>query len=194
MNLEGLGSMNPSQTRSANTSSTNSPVEQPAGSGHRYPLGNGFGNATAQAGSGRAGAGSPSKEFGSRLFPKRAREIQAQEGLSPQVWGPPTTGSGHSTPLRETIPESPGSDSFPDFDAAQAGAGAATPSVIPGANSARRTRAGTVPSRFPPISSLNGSQTSLLPKTGRLPPSSSPYYLNTSVTAEQQASAGALAS
>ncbi|KAK0918925.1 hypothetical protein LTS16_012375 [Friedmanniomyces endolithicus] len=194
MNLEGLGSMNPSQTRSANTSSTNSPVEQPAGSGHRYPLGNGFGNAATQASNGRAGAGSPSKEFGSRLFPKRAREIQAQEGLSPQVWGPPTTGSGHSTPLRETIPESPGSDSFPDFDAAQAGAGAVAPSTMPAANSARRTRAGTVPSRFPPISSLNSSQTSLLPKTGRLTPSSSPYHLNSSITAEQQASAGALAS
>ncbi|KAK3676210.1 hypothetical protein LTR78_003960 [Recurvomyces mirabilis] len=181
MNLEGLGSLNPSQTRSANNSGTNSPSE-PAGSGLRYPLGNGLGNATAQAATGRAGAGSPSKEFGSRLFPKRAREIQAQEGLAPQIWGPPTTGSGHSTPLRETIPESPGSDSFPDFDAGQATAGAA--SSMPAANSSRRARAGTVPSRFPPISSLNGSQTSLLPKSNRASASSSPYGANTPPSAE----------
>jgi hypothetical protein len=57
-------------SRSANGSATNSPIE-PAGSGLRYPLGNGLGQAGAQLGSGRAGAGSPSKEYGSRLFPKR---------------------------------------------------------------------------------------------------------------------------
>ncbi|KAK4930649.1 hypothetical protein LTR49_002736 [Elasticomyces elasticus] len=193
MNLEGLGPMNPSQIRSANTSAANSPIEQPAGSGARYPLGNGFGTTSTPVGNGRTGAGSPSKEFGSRLFPKRAREIQAQEGLSPQVWGPPTTGSGHSTPLRETIPESPGSDSFPDFDAAQAGAGAATTSSMPAAHSARRARAGTVPSRFPPISSFSNSQPSLLPKTSRPSSSStsSPYQPGTPMSFEQQASAGA---
>ncbi|KAK3068108.1 hypothetical protein LTR53_014571, partial [Teratosphaeriaceae sp. CCFEE 6253] len=194
MSLEGLGSMTPSQIRSANTSATNSPIEQPAGSGLRYPLGNGFGNAAAQAAIGRANTGSPSKEFGgSRLFPKRAREIQAQEGLSPQVWGPPTTGSGHSTPLRETIPESPGSDSFPDFDAAQAGAGAASNTTMPAANSTRRARAGTVPSRFPSVSSLHSSQASILPKAGR-PSSTSTSSLfqpNMPISAEQQASLGA---
>ncbi|KAK5108767.1 hypothetical protein LTR62_007827 [Meristemomyces frigidus] len=188
MNLEGLGSLNPTTSRSANNSGTNSPSEQPAGSGLRHALGNGLGSATAQAAAGRAGAGSPSKEFGSRLFPKRAREIQAQEGLTPQIWGPPTTGSGHSTPLRETIPESPGSDSFPDFDADQASAGAA--SSTPAASSSRRARAGTVPSRFPPISSLNSSQTSLLPKTGRVSGSNSPYGTNTPPN-DLQALAGA---
>ncbi|KAG9968345.1 hypothetical protein KCU78_g24254, partial [Aureobasidium melanogenum] len=82
----------------------------------RYPLGNSLASAGAIGLINRSGAGSPSKEYGSRLFSKRAREIQAQEGVSPQIWGPPTSGSGHSTPLRETIPESPSSDSFPDFD------------------------------------------------------------------------------
>ncbi|KAI6916487.1 hypothetical protein KC318_g17736, partial [Hortaea werneckii] len=184
MSLEGLGQLNmqpnqnqnQNQSRSANASATNSPIEPPAGSGLRYPFGNGNGNGGNQAGSGRAGAGSPSKEFGSRLFSKRAREIQAQEGLSPSIWGPPTIGSGHSTPLRETIPESPGSDSFPDFDSGQASAGAS--SATPAA-STRRTRAGTVPSRFPPVSSLNGSQTSLLSKSGRATPSASPYQSGT---------------
>lgn len=71
INLEGLGQLNMNQARSANASASNSPIEPPAGSGLRYPLGNGLGNGTNQAGTGRAGAGSPSKEFGSRLFPKR---------------------------------------------------------------------------------------------------------------------------
>jgi len=68
LNLEGLPQLNMGGTRSANGSATNSPIE-PAGSGLRYPLGNSL--AGAQLGSGRAGAGSPSKEYGSRLFPKR---------------------------------------------------------------------------------------------------------------------------
>jgi protein JSN1 len=71
LNLDGLGSLNMTQARSASTSATNSPIEAPAGTGLRYPLGNSLGGSTAQAGPGRAGAGSPSKEFGSRLFPKR---------------------------------------------------------------------------------------------------------------------------
>jgi hypothetical protein len=70
LNLEGLPQLNMGGSRSANGSATNSPIE-PAGSGLRYPLGNGLGQAGAQLGSGRAGAGSPSKEYGSRLFPKR---------------------------------------------------------------------------------------------------------------------------
>lgn len=71
INLDGLGPLNMShQTRSANGSGANSPLEAPAGSGLRYPLGNGLGGGS-QGGTGRAGAGSPSKEYGSRLFPKR---------------------------------------------------------------------------------------------------------------------------
>ncbi|CAK4031007.1 Pumilio domain-containing [Lecanosticta acicola] len=190
LNLEGLPQLNMGQTRSANTSQANSPLEPPAGSGTRYPFGNGLGSSGSQAGTGRAGAGSPSKDYtGSRLFPKRAREIQQQEGLSPNPWGPPTTGSGHSTPLRETIPESPGSDSFPDFDAVQASTG--SPGSLSASNSVRRTRAGTVPSRLPPMGSLNNSQTSLLSKSGRQTPSGSPYQTGSPSLADQQASSGA---
>lgn len=85
------------------------------------------------------GTGSPSHDLGgSRLYPKRAREIQAQEGLTtPNVWGPPA--SGGSTPLREVIPESPNQDGFPDF---------MPPSDASGSMPTRRARAGTVPSRF----------------------------------------------
>jgi protein JSN1 len=101
----------------------------------------------------------------------RAREIQAQEGLSPQIWGPPTSGSGHSTPLREVIPESPSSDSFPDFDQS-----ATDLSSTPAAG--RRMRAGTVPSRFPPVGTLSNqsSQSSLLPISSRPTPSTSPLH------------------
>ncbi|KAF2862434.1 ARM repeat-containing protein [Piedraia hortae CBS 480.64] len=155
VNLDGLGQLTPSQ-RSTNASASTSPLEPPAGSGVRH-LG----------GLGPSSRGSPSKDFGgSRLFPRRAREIQAQEGVSPSARRPPTIGSGHSTPLRETIPESPGSDSFPDFDSA------ATVSTPP---ATRRARAGTVPSRFPGLS----SQSLLLPKSSRPTPSSSPYYPGT---------------
>ena len=97
----------------------------------------------------------------------RAREIQAQEGLTtPNLWGPPA--SGGSTPLRETIPESPSQDGFPDF--------------VPPAESTpqlplRRARAGTVPSKFSHgdgISGVNLPQ-SLAPKTSRPTPSTSPF-------------------
>ena len=75
LNLDGLPQLNmQQQARSANTSATGSPIEPPPGSGLRYPLGNGLGsnnNIGTQMGSGRAGAGSPSKEFGTRLFSKR---------------------------------------------------------------------------------------------------------------------------
>lgn len=77
LNLEGLPQMGVG-SRSANASAANSPIEPPAGSGTRNPLGNGFGNGGGQAASGRTGAGSPSKEFGSRLFPKRYVVIQGQ--------------------------------------------------------------------------------------------------------------------
>ncbi len=63
--------MSMNQQRSAHTSATNSPIEAPAGSGLRNPLNGNLGNGSTQAGPGRAGAGSPSKELGSRLFPKR---------------------------------------------------------------------------------------------------------------------------
>jgi protein JSN1 len=103
-----------------------------------------------------------------------AREIQAQEGLTPQMWGPPT--SGNSTPLRETIPESPSGDSFPAFEQ----------NTMPEPTSAsqtstRRVRAGTLPSRFSPsaapggLMSMPNNSNPLLPKTSRPTPSTSPF-------------------
>ncbi|CAI4219206.1 unnamed protein product [Parascedosporium putredinis] len=118
--------------------------------GGTIPLRSPFGLAAGAVGSGkmqnptRSGAGSPSDMGGSgRLFPKRAREIQAQEGipgLPVNPWGGPPT-SGNSTPLRENIPESP-TDGFPDF--------AQLPSQEASLPQTRRARAGTVPSRFSP--------------------------------------------
>ena len=99
----------------------------------------------------------------------RAREIQAQEGLTPSLWGPPA--SGGSTPLRETIPESPSQDGFPDF---------MPPAENTAQSPARRARAGTVPSRFSPAAppGLSGAQ-SFLPKTSRPTPSTSPFRSST---------------
>lgn len=94
-----------------------------------------------------------------------AREIQAQEGLTP-MWGPPA--SGGSTPLRETIPESPSQDGFPDF---------MPPPENNTQSSARRVRAGTVPSKFSPggVTPGTGSPASLPPKSLRPTPSTSPF-------------------
>lgn len=84
------------------------------------------------------------------------------------IWGGPPT-SGNSTPLRENIPESP-TDGFPDF------AQLPTPDTT---TQTRRTRAGTLPSRFSP-----GGPTSahigipgagLGVKSARHTPSQTPY-------------------
>lgn len=85
------------------------------------------------------------------------------------MWGPPT--SGNSTPLRETIPESPNGESFPDFNQAMPETASA------GQTSTRRARAGTLPSRFSPSAAPGGlmSSSSLLPKTSRPTPSTSPF-------------------
>ncbi|KAB5558210.1 hypothetical protein GE09DRAFT_963613 [Coniochaeta sp. 2T2.1] len=142
-----------------------SPIEPPSGGGIRSPFGLSPNlnpqNMMSQAP--RSGTGSPSHDMAApgRLFSKRAREIQAQEGIATlpvnNPWaGPPT--SGNSTPLRENIPESP-TDGFPDF------APLPTPESLP---QNRRARAGTVPSRFSPGGAVNG----LLPLAG-LPPRSS---------------------
>jgi len=74
INLDNLPQMNFGQPRSASSTTANSPVEAPAGTGLRYPLGNSMATASGMGGMGlvnRTGAGSPSKEFGSRLFSKR---------------------------------------------------------------------------------------------------------------------------
>ncbi|KFY82620.1 hypothetical protein V500_10424 [Pseudogymnoascus sp. VKM F-4518 (FW-2643)] len=158
------------QPRSGSSTGNTSPIELPnSSSSARSPFGNppGLTSVGKMAGTSRSGAGSPSHELGSasRLFSKRAREIQAQEGVPVNVWGPPT--SGNSTPLRENIPESP-TDGFPDYIQLP------TPESLP---QGRRARAGTVPSRFAPGAPLGGlgGLSSLGSKTSRPSPSPSPY-------------------
>ncbi|KAI4287178.1 MAG: hypothetical protein L6R35_003564 [Caloplaca aegaea] len=168
LNLNYLPQFSASQPRSGSSTANTSPIEAPVGSAVRSPFGNPSpANGIGSASNTRLGAGSPSHEFGSRPFSKRAREIQAQEGLTPNLWGPPA--SGGSTPLRETIPESPSQDGFPDFIPPAEGSAPNTPR-------SGRSRAGTVPSRFSPSSAPGTSSgASLLPKTSRPTPSTSPY-------------------
>ncbi|KAI1854831.1 hypothetical protein JX266_000949 [Neoarthrinium moseri] len=169
-----LGFANPNQGRSTSpttTTKSQSPIESsirsPFGmSGTLNPPG------SKMAGTTRSGAGSPSHDLpgSSRLFSKRAREIQAQEGvpgLPLNPWGGPPT-SGNSTPLRENIPESP-TDGFPDF------AQLPTPDSLP--STGRRARAGTVPSRFPGAAVGNGllSIPTLNAQSLRTSPSQSPF-------------------
>lgn len=135
-----------------------------------------FGGAKSSSGlaglsSARVGAGSPLHEQASRLFPKRTRELQSQTGLTPNIWGPPT--SGTSTPLFE-IPESPNQDGFPDL----------VPLTETGINSpARRGRAGTLPSRISPVGTINGVNV-LTSKTSRPTPSTSPFRPGSTSAAE----------
>jgi len=123
--------------------------------------------------SARVGAGSPLHEqTSSRLFPKRTRELQSGTSLSPNIWGPPT--SGTSTPLFE-IPESPSQDGFPDL----------VPLTEASINSpgGRRGRAGTLPSRISPVGTINGVNI-LTSKTSRPTPSTSPFRPGSTSAAE----------
>ena len=136
-----------------------------------------FGGAKTSSGlaglsSARVGAGSPLHEQASRLFPKRTRELQSQTGLTPNIWGPPT--SGTSTPLFE-IPESPSQDGFPDL----------VPLTETGINSpARRGRAGTLPSRISPVGTVNNGVNVVTSKTSRPTPSTSPFRPGSTSAAE----------
>lgn len=183
-----LGYIPSSQPISGTSTGSNSPTDHTASSvKSAFGASTGLGSAASSLGATRLGAGSP-LDMGARLYSKRyvmtnpglvqkqlicfgwsrAREIQAQEGVSPNIWGPPS--SGHSTPLRENIPESPGQDEFPDLIPSATDQSLHSP--------ARRTRAGTMPSRFPGVGSFNGSslsQQSLLSKTSRPTPSTSPF-------------------
>lgn len=158
-----------SLTRPPLTSSNTSPIESTTASGAKSPFGsNGLNANQAGLGSARLGAGSPLHDTSTRLFPKRTRELQGQEHLLPGIWGPPTA-SGNSTPLRENIPESPTGDGFPDLVPQSENGGLQSPTG--------RARAGTVPSRFSPGGPLNALslQQSLLSKTSRPTPSTSPF-------------------
>ncbi|KAI2790349.1 Pumilio domain-containing protein [Penicillium oxalicum] len=149
------------QSMSGTSTGRNSPSDLAGPGTSKTPFGS-----SSSIGASRLGAGSPSHDLGTRLYPKRAREIQAQEGLPASIWGPPT--SGHSTPLRENIPESPSQDSFPDLMPSTNGSMTA---------SGRRARAGTVPSRFPPMGTLNEVETQqpFISQTSRPTPSTSPF-------------------
>ncbi|KAK0629766.1 hypothetical protein B0T17DRAFT_589453 [Bombardia bombarda] len=165
----------PPQTATAQnrpTSPTSTSPNDPQSAGAvRSPFGmpSGLAPSAKMSGATRSGNGSPSHEMAAsgRLFSKRAREIQAQEGVSPiNPWGGPPT-SGNSTPLRENIPESP-TDGFPDFTQLP------TPESLP---QTRRARAGTVPSRFSPGGPGNGPLgiPALASKSSRPTPSQSPF-------------------
>ncbi|KAL4806455.1 hypothetical protein BDV18DRAFT_127448 [Aspergillus unguis] len=149
------------------TSTGRSSPSDPSANAIKPPFGSSgsLNGSSGSIGSARLGAGSPSHDLGARLFSKRAREIQAEEGVSP-FWGPPT--SGHSTPLRENIPESPSQEGFPDL----------VPPTSGSMNGpARRTRAGTVPSRFSPVGVLNEAnlQQPFMSQSSRPTPSTSPF-------------------
>ncbi|PKK52416.1 hypothetical protein CI102_7648 [Trichoderma harzianum] len=167
----GYSSHSASQNRSNSPSATNSPID-PLSAPTRsvFGLTGGMNSSSIIASNTRSGAGSPSHEMAasSRLYSKRAREIQAQEGvpgLPLNPWGGPPT-SGNSTPLRENIPESP-TDGFPDFVQLP------TPETLP---PTRRARAGTVPSRFPGGIGNNLLAVPGLPaKSARVTPSQSPF-------------------
>ncbi|KAL1835975.1 hypothetical protein VTJ49DRAFT_5747 [Mycothermus thermophilus] len=167
----------PGRSNSPSAASPNDP--QSAGSALRSPFGlspglsPGLTPTSKMSGASRSGAGSPSHEMAAsgRLFSKRAREIQAQEGVSGlplNPWGGPPT-SGNSTPLRENIPESP-TDGFPDFAPPLP-----TPDTLP--PTTRRTRAGTLPSRFSPGGAANAllGIPALASKTSRHSPSQTPF-------------------
>ncbi|KAJ6785834.1 hypothetical protein PWT90_10242 [Aphanocladium album] len=157
-------------------SNNNSPIEPSASSTRsHFGLSAGLNSTAIMAGNSRSGAGSPSHDLGasSRLFSKRAREIQAQEGISSMPplypWGGPPT-SGNSTPLRENIPESP-TDGFPDFGQLPA------QDTMP---QTRRGRAGTLPSRLTTpgglgVPGLFGVPNLLSAKSARATPSQSPF-------------------
>ncbi|KAF2715111.1 hypothetical protein K504DRAFT_496995 [Pleomassaria siparia CBS 279.74] len=171
INLNYLPQLSSQPPRSGSSTGTTSPIESANSGSIRFPVpsantSSSLGNAVAGM---RLSAGSPSHDLGGRLYSKRAREIQAQEGLTPQMWGPPT--SGNSTPLRETIPESPNGEGFPDFNQAMPETASAAQT------STRRARAGTLPSRFSPSSTPGAlmSVNSLLAKSSRPTPSTSPF-------------------
>lgn len=94
----------------------------------------------------------------------RAREIQAEEGIGPVLWGPLNT-TGNTLREHETIQEEVTSPSYGDTPIAPPGLG---PPV------GRRARAGTMPSRLPP-GGLLPPPGPPLPVTSRPSPSVSPF-------------------
>ncbi|KAI9826303.1 MAG: hypothetical protein M1832_000220 [Thelocarpon impressellum] len=176
LHLNYLPQIAANQPKSGSSTANTSPIEQSTGGNpprSPFAMPNGIPPPSAAAPGPRLGAGSPSHELGGRIFSKRAREIQAQERVTPSLWGPPT--SGNSTPLRENIPESP-TDGFPDLVPPHASDSSAS-SISVSSVSSRRARAGTVPSRFSPVGLVNGPSVppALHAKTSRPTPTGSPF-------------------
>ncbi|KAG8531586.1 uncharacterized protein KY384_003216 [Bacidia gigantensis] len=189
LNLSHLPQISATQPQSGSSTANTSPIDSHPSAASRSPFGNPPGktamSSTAGVATSRNGAGSPSHDLGTaRPYSKRAREIQASEGLTPQFWGPPA--SGGSTPLRETIPESPSQDGFPDF---------LPPSDSPLQGTTRRPRAGTVPSRLSPAAPPGlGSISSSQSKSSRPTPSTSPFRSSSFMGSESPNSTSALLS
>ncbi|TGZ84486.1 hypothetical protein EX30DRAFT_367650 [Ascodesmis nigricans] len=159
--LKAMSGQNISAPSSGRNTANSSPIENSSSNPTRFSLQH-------AANGSRMGAGSPSYDgsnSGSRLYSKRAREIQQEEGVgAPGLWGPISNSSASSL-LREReppIPEHPlpeSSDAVTDYT---------TP--------IRRARAGTLPSRFPPGTGLpTPPPPSQIPNTSRPSPATTPF-------------------
>ncbi|RPA80878.1 ARM repeat-containing protein, partial [Ascobolus immersus RN42] len=110
----------------------------------------------------RMGAGSPSYDSASKLYSRRAREIQAEEGVAPPPWRLSAAASQSS--LREQSALHEGSTA--DF-----------PSTIGASPGLRRARAGTLPSKFIPNLSSPSPPSNLFSSSSssRISPVPSPF-------------------
>ncbi|KAK6358295.1 hypothetical protein TWF730_007643 [Orbilia blumenaviensis] len=122
------------------------------------------------AGSMRRGAGSPSNYEGGKLYSKRAREIQAEEGVSSVIWGPLNT--TNSIREHDTIQEEVTSPTYGENLTTATTTTNAPPGLAPPIG--RRARAGTMPSRLPP-GGLLPPPGPPMPVTSRPSPSVSPF-------------------
>lgn len=172
--LQLLATHHGSGSSTGGNTANSSPTDPSSGS-----LRPGYANGSMSAGNStnsvRMGAGSPNYDgsSGSRLFTKRAREIQAEEGVGPPhppgLWGPMSSSSSSSLRDRENIlPEAQSTNSFAD----------STPLPTDFSSPVfRRARAGTVPSRFSP-GGLNNAPpiiSNIIPQTSRPSPVPSPF-------------------
>ncbi|EWC44511.1 hypothetical protein DRE_06779 [Drechslerella stenobrocha 248] len=132
----------------------------------------------------RRGAGSPSNYEGGKLYSKRAREIQAEEGVGPSLWAPLTASS--TIREHETIQEEVTSPSYgePTTTTTTSAPPGLTPPI------GRRARAGTMPSRLPPGGFLPPPGPPL-PVTSRPSPSVSPFKGNSIGSADGDSKTGA---
>ncbi|KAK6341302.1 hypothetical protein TWF696_008381 [Orbilia brochopaga] len=135
----------------------------------------------------RRGAGSPSNYEGGKLYTKRAREIQAEEGVGPSLWAPLNTTNAMRE--HETIQEEVTSPSYGETTSP-----ATTTNAPPGLTApiGRRARAGTMPSRLSPGSFLPPPGPPL-PVTSRPSPSVSPFKTNTINSADGESKTGSSA-